>query len=447
MAKNKKRKQQPRPVHSVKQSISKTHEDKIVMVARKIFQFFGADSSLLDSMTKRQRFAMTHLNYDLIHIRAAQPNTIPRRIVDAIRAYILEYLRTNYVGDPSLNFTFMDYVTYGTPIMQIVLVQLEQGVFDDHPRLAEFQAMRAAYDNLENHAKGADWQLMGEIYYQATVYSQPTFRTYGLDWSVTQIPAPNVRRTTALLTVHENEKKYFLVQNKYRIAYRLLVGQRISTQASWAVIRLNQLFPHMKQDKELNIYIQSHAIHRFKERFDITEPTFRNYILLSSLRERQIVVQGPKSTLLACFVAASTGNPAIIGYFAFRIDGDDLLILTFLPLVSDMTPEGKKLSDILHLTKEELIYLEMDKLSFYTSVDIAQIPILKEALKEAGFERMQEALFFGYKAPPVFDEKKTLFVKNFFEKTITYNIPDTDIDTDADTATDADADTNTAAGA
>jgi hypothetical protein len=69
---------------------------------------------------------------------------------------------------------------------------------------------------------------------------------------------------------------------------------------------------------------------------------------------------------------------------------DKIILLTFLPLSSPDVPEGKCLHKVLDMTKEDLKYLNMDKLSFYRVTDFDTIPQLKAALIEAGIWHLTE---------------------------------------------------------
>jgi hypothetical protein len=107
----------------------------------------------------------------------------------------------------------------------------------------------------------------------------------------------------------------------------------------------------------------------------------------------------------------------VLGYFAFTIDGENLLILTFLPLLSERTPEGHLLNERLHLSSEDLKYLGMDKLSFFFDVDIQQIPLLKQVLyDELHLDYIRTLYSTNRPIDGPFNEKRTSFVKNFFQK-------------------------------
>jgi len=99
-----------------------------------------------------------------------------------------------------------------------------------------------------------------------------------------------------------------------------------------------------------------------------------------------------------------------------------------LPLASGNTPEGQKLYQLMALSKEEITYLGMDKLSFYSDVDFEQIPLLKQALIDSNiwgtkleldhnraedYERYDNAAKKEYQVKKL---NRTQFVKNFLEK-------------------------------
>jgi len=205
----------------------------------------------------------------------------------------------------------------------------------------------------------------------------------------------------------------FTHNNIERKAFRMLLTTYGSVKPSWATVPKDMIFPNAHKDEVLNIYIQSHALHRFKDRMDMITPPNRNFFMQYALSYGQNIVKTEKHTFLALTLKENSS----IGYFAFFVQGSDLVINTFIPIENVNTPEGKKLHEALHLSKEEMAYLGMDKLSFLYSIDFEQIPILKQALIDSGIWKSklsidkEEITFEG-----VIDENKTRFVKNFFEK-------------------------------
>ena len=91
-------------------------------------------------------------------------------------------------------------------------------------------------------------------------------------------------------------------------------------------------------------------------------------------------------------------------------------------MLGDNTPEGEKLQKLLFLSKEEIIYLGMDKISFFTRVDFDQVPELKQALIDSNIWPVKLELDGFYQvedtdngASPI-NIDKTMFVKNYFDK-------------------------------
>ena len=156
-------------------------------------------------------------------------------------------------------------------------------------------------------------------------------------------------------------------------------------------------------------------MHRFKERIDLFPPTDQNILIQSSFTLEMKLVSFENRVLFACMTEKQP-----LGYFTFFVENSSIVINTFLPLTSIGTPEGKKLHKLLSLTKDELIYLGMDKLSFYVKIDFEQIPILKQALIDSDIWNTKLVLDSqkpedGYEESLI-DINKTNFVKNYFDK-------------------------------
>jgi hypothetical protein len=264
------------------------------------------------------------------------------------------------------------------------------------------------YDIVENQIKLTLWLL-----------SQPNFRIYGQTPAEARNSANMANfQQVVCITTHECQSLRFKYRNKERTAFRIAIGEYADTPYTGAVIAMSKIFPGIKHDRWLDIYIQSHAIQRFKERIDTLYPIMRNEIFVMSFMLVQRVVPGPDETqYIACIMPTENGE-VTIGYFAFTIDGNNLLVLTLLPLLSNSVPEGRVLRDRLRLSTEDLKYLGMDKLSFFYDVDIEQIPMLKQVLfDELHLDYIRRSIYNSFRPKNTpFNEKKTLLVKNFFQK-------------------------------
>jgi hypothetical protein len=304
----------------------------------------------------------------------------------------MKVLKSSYLDEEN-DLLLLDFVMYGFPFLIAVSACCDVGMFtpEQEDSLAQPLLKQAKALNITNG--GCMDDLYNALVLQTDFYSQVNFRTYGfrLRWNTIKSTGRASLGGTRLcieINAQEKESIYFTYKGARRIAFRMLLGQTWYQDSTAVIIHRDTLFPGMGADKVYNLYIQSHVIHRFKERIDIFGATERNYILKYALTEGQQSVKcSDGQRMLACTV-----NGAVIGYFPFIVQGDKLFAISFLPIVDSSVPEGEKLAQLLQLSKKDLIYLGMDKLSFYMSVDFDQIPVLKEALIASGIWEMAEML-------------------------------------------------------
>jgi hypothetical protein len=416
MAKNKKRKPSSKMPHStLKISISKAQFDTGCEVARKMLRLLGYDPSLFNMLSKKQKHALLEFETPVPVIRVKSGNNVPRQYLTTVRTSVLNFMRTNYV-DEEIKLTYMELFTYGTPFLCAAKIKYLAGLFTAEQEKTFIVEM---LEKFVSKKITEIWftRLYAHLWFELSFYSQVNFRTYGFTITA-DIPKPRELIGTAALRFIieliscENESIYFVHNNIRRKAFKLLIGNTFLSDPPPAVISHKTLFPESKFSAEYKIFVQSHAIHRFKERIDIVSAGVRNHLISLSLTIRQKVIRCVNGhNLISCFI-----HGVSFGYFPFTIQDDKLFILSFLPFVNQITPEGAKLYRILNLSKDELMYLGMDKLSFYVSVDFDEIPVLKNALTESGIWEIKKELDEGIEGENQIDKVKTQFVKNFFQK-------------------------------
>ncbi|MFV0378685.1 MAG: hypothetical protein ACK5JD_15440 [Mangrovibacterium sp.] len=129
---------------------------------------------------------------------------------------------------------------------------------------------------------------------------------------------------------------------------------------------------------ELPVYIQSHVLQRMAERLDLVKQ--RHYHLLLSLALRKPNVIRYRHHYLIqfdiWFVKA--------GYLVAELINDMLLIKTFLFLTAEGTPEGEKLRKLSGLSKVDMQYWNIDRLSTFLGSDLSENPTLKQLFTDAG---------------------------------------------------------------
>lgn len=295
-----------------------------------------------------------------------------------------DFTKRTYVGDSSIGLLYYDYLSIGLAFNTLFSrkIKLIEG-------LDQIDAYSIIADRLEERENEVN-ELMtvyGNYVRYATLYlSKLNFRVYGFTW---EYDTPNNSRhlqQQLFITSAEPERIYFTYNQKSRPAYRLLIGSYLSDDSILVSLPYNEIIKSSNNTRPLKIYIQSHALKRLQERLDTRSSFYRYSALTQSICLCEMVTGQNNQILFAC--RDLSGH--LLGYFPFTIEGDNLYVLSFLPLVSSRVPEGKLLCETLNATKDDLIFLGMDKLSFYKTTDFECIPTLKSALIEAGIWHLTE---------------------------------------------------------
>jgi hypothetical protein len=135
----------------------------------------------------------------------------------------------------------------------------------------------------------------------------------------------------------------------------------------------------LMQEFPLKVYVQLHVLERLKERLG---NHFRqlSYLYVMGAMLQKPVLAGHEQGLLFPVMSGTVK----LGYLKAVIIGDKLVVLTFLFVTNNGTPEGKKLKDLIGLQKEDKKYLGIDKLSTFIKSDIKQDEKLKALFCQAG---------------------------------------------------------------
>ncbi|MDR1591468.1 MAG: hypothetical protein LBS16_01080 [Prevotellaceae bacterium] len=413
MAKNRKKKSgsaHRKPNVPVKHS--KTYFETCHATTRRILQAIGEEPSLFDLYTKHQKQDLFRLMALPPRILAMQGHTVPKQYLRYVQESLMTNLRQTYFHEET-KVTWMEIVTVGQTLLLMSMADPFLILLSPSQR----ETMKRLNKIFENIYFEMEKMIAATIKISLMTLSQPNFRIYGQS-RLEMMPVNSDRFLQAIyIRVHESRSIRFKYHNRERTAFRIALGQFLSVPYMGATIAMSQIYPEIEHDRQLNIYIQSHAIHRFKERIDTIYPIMRNNFFCLSLMMVQQVVRGPDGTQLITCVTSTENGVKTIGYFVFTIDGNNLFVLTLLPLLGQDSPEGRILYKRLHLSTADLKYLGMDKLSFFYEVDIEQIPVLKRVLFDELHLDYVRTLYHSFREPDTpFDEKKTLFVKNFFEK-------------------------------
>ncbi|RKD96805.1 hypothetical protein [Marinifilum flexuosum] len=169
------------------------------------------------------------------------------------------------------------------------------------------------------------------------------------------------------------------IHGKSRLVYRFILP-RINDLPWYGYIIAKDVEEIYSGGKEyLDIYIQSHALERMKERLDLLDEEALNYVIYESFLNLQFMVLSGGYVLITIKLFKCK-----VGYLVANIIDDDFVIRTFLFVTHATTPEGDKLKEICGLGKNDVPYWKIDRLSTFMNVDAEQYPKLSAMFEEAG---------------------------------------------------------------
>lgn len=379
MATRKKKKKTP-PSLKRNLEITKTYFDKYSVVARKMLQLLELDPTLFDQFTKKQKLKMMELKSDPPRVKAQAGHSIPRHYIRKIQLEMYDFLKVYPVNsNRELNLTYMDFLTYGLSLMSYALIQNNSDEEIQHKELFQQIATKADVA-LSGDQNNSMMNLWSYIHYFVLSLSKINIRIYGFEWHWDGGNYSYRMGSTVSISSVSPKKIHFTYKDKIRPAYQAISGQFLLDKPTGITIPYNQVIEDSGQTHLLEVYVQSHAITRIKERVDVLPAALRTMCLNSSLKHCKTITLNNGQ----CVIKLIENNTGIIGYLPFTIINKQLFILTFLPICSQNAPEGKKLQEQLGITRNEIEFLGMDKLSFFMETDFESIPRLKEAVIEAG---------------------------------------------------------------
>ncbi|MBP1638773.1 MAG: hypothetical protein H6Q17_356 [Bacteroidetes bacterium] len=407
MAKHKKKK----PLAPVKRgfAVTKTYFDQFSEVARKMLRLSDLDPSLFDSFSKKQKLDMMALKAAPPRVSIVRDSLVPRSYIRIIQANLTAFQKENYVrGNSSIALTFYDLMTMGV----VFIAYLEHKYPPPYINLSDARVTIAK--RISEVTACAQTHFMRELqqHFQLIMIglSKMNFRLYAYQFSWSTENRSDCFISWFRIEAISADVKVFRHNGVERSAFRMGIATLDNRQIAWLSFPANRIIEGCEATRQLKVYVQNHALQRLKERMDTLNPFFRNLVLVDAILGAEIVdaVNGQK--LLVC----SRREKEIVGYLPFTVQNDCLLILSFLPISSWQTPEGSRLYKAVNLSKDDAIFLGMDKLSFFQKTDFDAIPLLKNALQEAGMWHLTN--INSSDAFSWVERKKSAIIARFFEQ-------------------------------
>ena len=192
------------------------------------------------------------------------------------------------------------------------------------------------------------------------------------------------------------------------IAVNRFVPHGISLQVKF---RPSAVGLNTDKDEPLPLYIQRHALHRLDERLGLQAENVHAHLFFSLYEQPVNYVQVDGRTLIAFNMYEYK-----VGYFVTTLQDDKLVILSFLFLTNDGTPEGRKLRALTGLAKRDKKYLEIDKLSTFTAYRIHEDNELSELFRRAGCSSLLEAEALQAIAAEYMPERSKAILHKYLDK-------------------------------
>ncbi|WP_163715357.1 hypothetical protein [Mangrovibacterium lignilyticum] len=202
------------------------------------------------------------------------------------------------------------------------------------------------------------------------------------------------RRNRLKFTVKHRKQKirYFKLKQQMRPTFRLGIYTPMQEPA-WSKVN-RSLFENIPFDLEetLPVYVQSHALERLRERIDIINFDDLFIFMLDSFIDPKVV------RCAGYYLVEYQTFLGKMGYWVSRIVDDALVVITFLFLTGNDTPEGERLNKLSGLSKIDMHYWNIDRLSTFYHSDLKDNPTMKQLFCDAGcanlfnLERFDEQL-------------------------------------------------------
>ncbi|TRX70868.1 hypothetical protein [Carboxylicivirga sp. M1479] len=175
-------------------------------------------------------------------------------------------------------------------------------------------------------------------------------------------------------------KEYATINKQSRPIYKVFIPASKPEYNLYCHIQRNLLSNLYKGDKdELEVYIQGHAINRYKERTNPIGDIIKRFHFSQSLICDPIPV-----VIGQCIYIPCNMTKIRIGYFVAEIIDDIIVIKTFILATHASAPEGQKFQKLTGLSKHDMNYWDITKLETFINNTMPSDNPLYPYFKESG---------------------------------------------------------------
>ena len=308
---------------------------------------------------------------------AAEGHIIPENVINNIKWMVSKVLKKHRIQITSdgKEMILNDYFTIGFTLLLYIRKLTET----DFKNALELKNALEPFNQFSQHETTSCQMLHTILHTYSLMNSNIHEKLYGFEQKVKLISdgSSGVQNLIEIYT-HVPEKINIFIEGKSRPAYK--VGWAFpQDDVQWIKIKPIQLgLANSFSEIPMEVYIQSHALHRLTERIDCFDIGTLHFNLFLSLNKLENVKNRNGNILIEYRLF-----DARAGYLCASIIDGVILIKTFLLLINSGTPEGQKFEEICGMEKLDKKYLGIDKLSAFMSSDIGENKVLRSIFKRA----------------------------------------------------------------
>jgi hypothetical protein len=265
--------------------------------------------------------------------------------------------------------------------------------------------------------------------------------TKSMYWATVRLESEEERNKYAFFMKWHStpaERKYVFVKGEKHIVYRLCTPEYQEGVRTINILELDKDISTLEKDIKVPVYLQAHALLRLAERLDCLTRERIMMDLINSLLDPQIYYDDKTEKFLIEYRI----NGIRAGYLLATLCEKNLIIRTFLFITHKGTPEGDKLHESAKLKKNELEFLELDRLSTFMTSEIQNNPRLKNFFTEIGCKPLFELYkIFADKDVTITKHPNTTLLEDYLGVDLTKEYQEenqTDAETDSDDEFDED---------
>ncbi|MDR2125792.1 MAG: hypothetical protein LBP63_03030 [Prevotellaceae bacterium] len=356
------------------------HKKAFIERLRKFCALISEDEPLFNLLPQKALDTIYYYRSVSIKIKVAEGAKITKRFVRIMYCHIEKEMRSKRIDiimdGVKKHVDLIDYYQISFPLERLLL--------SEYCPFCGKEKFRAFYEGAEKRYEVYHKELSYIIHNACYTYCNLSTRTlytfiFDADWS-----AANMFSQIITLGVYKLQMRYVEIGGERRPVVQtgeILHRKGVSTLRPTTIPVERLQINGIKRQKELPVYVQQHAVNRTMQRACCVYPgTVPSLIDKAILENRKIIREGDKF-FLECY-----DYDIKIGYFVARIVNGMFVILTFLLITHSSTPEGRKLSQITGLKREDISFLAIDDLKTLINSDIVYDERISQIFIEAGCE-------------------------------------------------------------